>query len=49
MERALVVQRAANKLFTAEASIDKAMADAAPQRAALLAALDAKPVAMAAE
>ena len=29
MERALVVQRAANKLFTAEASIDKAMADAA--------------------
>ncbi len=29
MERALVVQRAANKLYAAEASIDKAMADAA--------------------
>ena len=29
MERALVVQRAANKLFAAEASIDQAMADAA--------------------
>ena len=28
MERALVVQKAANKLFAAEASIDKAMADA---------------------
>lgn len=29
MERALVVQRAANKLYAAEASIDRAMADAA--------------------
>jgi hypothetical protein len=29
MERALVVQKAANKLFATEASIDKAMADAA--------------------
>ena len=29
MERALVVQRAANKLYAAESSIDKAMADAA--------------------
>ena len=28
MERALVVQKAANKLFAAEASIDKALADA---------------------
>lgn len=28
MERALVVQKAANKLFAAEAAIDKAMADA---------------------
>ncbi len=28
MERALVVQRAANKLFAAEAAIDKALADA---------------------
>ena len=29
MERALVVQKAANKLFATETSIDKAMADAA--------------------
>ena len=29
MERALVVQKTANKLFATEASIDKAMADAA--------------------
>ena len=29
MERALVAQRAANKLFAAETSIDQAMADAA--------------------